>query len=435
MPAQNDTWWHLREGELLWHRGAGPLRDYFSHTVYGGNWENREWLSQVLFYGLYRTGGLPLLTGILACAVVAAWSFSWRLAPGRASWRAVLTAAAATAASPDWALRPQVLSFFFVGLTAFLITRRRLLWLPPVFLVWANLHGGVVLGWLLLGVAVMLTVVGGRRRDAVQVTATAVVSFLLTGLTPLGTTLWTGTLAAVQRMRAFDIAEFHSPRLTDVALLPFWIMTAALLVLIVAAKPWVPGSPARHFVVAGAAGLLPLALVSSRSISAMLLLAVPAVILLAESVVPAQAPTDRGERPTQNAIVLGLAVLSAAGVVMYGWAAPALRLHWHPLPEGAAAAIESCRPNLYNRFDEGGYIIWFAPAQRVFVDSRFDPYPADLLHEHVRVEASGDYTSLFQRFGIHCAFLPRESVLSQRLGGDGWKATYDRDGWVVLQKD
>ena len=62
MPAQGDTWWQLRAGQEMWRTRDVLLRDTFSHTVNGAPWPNHEWLSQVLFYGAYEAGGLPLLT-------------------------------------------------------------------------------------------------------------------------------------------------------------------------------------------------------------------------------------------------------------------------------------------------------------------------------------------------------------------------------------
>ena len=68
MPAQHDTWWLLRAGHDMWAAGHVLLTDTFSHTVYGAAWPNHEWLSELLFYGVYALGGLPLLT--LASALV-----------------------------------------------------------------------------------------------------------------------------------------------------------------------------------------------------------------------------------------------------------------------------------------------------------------------------------------------------------------------------
>ena len=137
MPAQNDTWWHLREGELLW-RGGAPLTDQFSHTVVGGYWPDREWLSQVVFYLLFRAGGLPLVTGALAALVTGAWYLSWRLMTGPWSERVLLVALGVVASSIQWSVRPQIFTFFFVSATAFLLARKVYWPLPLVFLIWAK---------------------------------------------------------------------------------------------------------------------------------------------------------------------------------------------------------------------------------------------------------------------------------------------------------
>src|SRR5437016_9923697 len=84
MPAQNDTWWHLRAGHDTWNARRVLLRDTFSYTTNAAFWPNHEWLSQVIFFALYAVGGLPLLTIACATAVVGAWAIAWRLAPGSA---------------------------------------------------------------------------------------------------------------------------------------------------------------------------------------------------------------------------------------------------------------------------------------------------------------------------------------------------------------
>ena len=139
MPAQNDTWWQMRAGQEMWQTRHVLLHDTFSHTVYGAYWPNHEWLSQVLFYGLYTVGGLPLLTIVSATAVIAAWLLVWRLTPGT-MFQVHADRARDCSASTLWGPCPQVLSLFLLALTITLLTSRRYIWLPVVFLLWANLH-------------------------------------------------------------------------------------------------------------------------------------------------------------------------------------------------------------------------------------------------------------------------------------------------------
>ena len=52
-----------------------------------------------------------------------------------------------------WVLRPHVLTLFLLAVLLTLLVRERWRWIPPLFLLWANAHGGVVLGGLVLAAA------------------------------------------------------------------------------------------------------------------------------------------------------------------------------------------------------------------------------------------------------------------------------------------
>src|SRR5262249_5765456 len=142
------------------------LRDTFSHTAFGSFWPNHEWLSQAIFYALYALGGLPLLTLAAGAAVVGGWAIVWRQTPASPRTRFLLISSVVVAACGTWSPRPQVLSLLLTMVTIALLRTRRYAWLPVVFLVWANLHGAVVMGvWLLAAaVAVSLCEIVTARR-------------------------------------------------------------------------------------------------------------------------------------------------------------------------------------------------------------------------------------------------------------------------------
>ena len=57
MPAQNDTFWHLRAGADIWRTGQIPRIDNYSFTFVGAPWPDHEWLAQALmFAALPRRG-------------------------------------------------------------------------------------------------------------------------------------------------------------------------------------------------------------------------------------------------------------------------------------------------------------------------------------------------------------------------------------------
>ena len=59
MPAQNDTFWHLRAGQDIWRTHQIPRVDHYSHTFPGAPWPDHEWLAQALMYGDLPPGGMP----------------------------------------------------------------------------------------------------------------------------------------------------------------------------------------------------------------------------------------------------------------------------------------------------------------------------------------------------------------------------------------
>src|SRR5205809_6402424 len=82
MPAQNDTFWHLRAGADIWRTGQVPRVDSYSHTFPGAPWPDHEWLAQVLMFGLHRLGGMPALKLAAALAVWAATAIVYGLMVG-----------------------------------------------------------------------------------------------------------------------------------------------------------------------------------------------------------------------------------------------------------------------------------------------------------------------------------------------------------------
>ena len=432
MPAQNDTWWQLRTGEAMWQSGQIMMRDEFTHTVAGGYWPNHEWLTQVIFYGAFRAGGMPLLTALCAAAVVTAWFLVSLLTPGTTLTRLLLIGCGAGFTTPAWSLRPQTFSLALFAATLWILVRRRFLWaLPPLFLVWANLHGAVATGGLLLVAAAAASAVIAREQ-LVKLFAIGLLCFAATTTTPLGFSFWLEIPESLQRLKAYEVIEWRAPSLTNPADFPFWIIVGALGVLIwrrrEALRTWEPA-----FLTLASALTLILAFRSTRNFSTFLLCAVPtAGLLLAEPA--SHAPTISTSRATMRPLILAVCTLASASFIAFAWWLPLPRLAWHPMSEEMRAAIAACEGPLYNRYDEGGYIIWFLKGRRVFMDSRQDPFPEEMVLDQIQLERSGDYQSMFDRYRIGCALTPDRSPLAHRLVLDGWSRRRAGDGWAVFSR-
>ena len=173
VPISPDMWWHLRCGQVQWQTKSVIQSDLFSHTAHGTPWVNQSWLPQLMMYGLYALGGLPALALSVAALVAATFGFVLATAQSKGRydtfWRAFVVLWAAISTGRVWAARPHLTTFLLTAVWTCLLDRQRrkgdgvgvLAWLPPLMAVWANCHGGYVVGFLLLGAEI-----GGRILDA-----------------------------------------------------------------------------------------------------------------------------------------------------------------------------------------------------------------------------------------------------------------------------
>jgi hypothetical protein len=479
MPAQSDTWWQLRTGEDIWRSGRIILHDELTHTVAGRYWPNHEWLTQVVFYGTYRLGGLPLLTAVCAAAVVATWLIVWSLTPGPALLRLMLVFCGAAFSTAAWSLRPQVFTSALLATTLWILVRRRFLWiLPPLFLIWANLHGGVAAGGLLIVAAILSSAILAPRQQTLKLIGIGVLCLAATAATPLGFSLWFEIPTSLGRLKTYGVTEWLSPSLANPIEVPFWMMAIGLCVVVFMRRKALRSLDAATLMLAGML-TLGLALRSARNIPLFFICAIPALAtLLHEPAVrpsaqktpasakgsgatppasakgsgatppasakgfgatpPASAKgfgaTTRQQLPALAAAVLAVWVLVGGTVVAYAWRTRLPGLGWEPLPEETIAAINACEGPLYNRYDEGGYLTWFLKDRKVFIDSRQDPFPRDFVLDQLRVEETGDYASTFRRYAISCALARDGSLLSRRLEQDGWRPHPGARPWTVYSR-
>ena len=88
----------------------------------------------------------------VAVLVVVAFAFVYPQMEGAPFLRAFVIVLAATASSVIWSPRPQMLSFALLGVTGYIVYLfkwrqvNRLWVLIPLFVLWANVHGGLCAG-------------------------------------------------------------------------------------------------------------------------------------------------------------------------------------------------------------------------------------------------------------------------------------------------
>lgn len=434
-PIQSDTWWQLRAGRDMVASGQVLLTDTYSHTASGAFWSNHEWFAEVVFYAVYSVGGLGLVTVFSAALIAAGWMFSWAMRQGPSRPAFIVFLCALVSSSGWWEPRPHAFSLLFIPMTVFLLERGRVIWLPLVFFIWAQCHGGVLLGLALVAVGLSAGVMIDRRtllRAAVVLFTCA----LAMTATPLGIHFWTEIPRSLSRINQYTLDEWLRPGLTEAVLIPFWLIAAAYGVALAREarrlRHMAAGDAALH---ACALLLLLGALNAVRNVGPFLMLACPALtrLLLANSSSGIESPGR--ERTLPNLLLQGTAVASVAFILMTAYRDAWPRLEWNPVPQAAWAALNECPGNLYNRYDEGGMLLWFAPERKVFLDGRQDPFSPALVLEHIEMETGRrDYKATFARHDIGCAFLPVTSPVAAALKDSHWMPVHQSAEWVVLRR-
>lgn len=157
------TGWHIRDGERILETHAFPHTDSFSSTMSGRPWYAWEWLFDVAIAGVHHWMGLNGVVFFGALVIAAAFALLFRFTMRRGGSLPVtiiLLVLAIGASTIHLFARPHVLSWLLTVIwfraldsseSAATGKDHRLFWLPVLMLLWANVHGGFLLGFALLG--------------------------------------------------------------------------------------------------------------------------------------------------------------------------------------------------------------------------------------------------------------------------------------------
>lgn len=152
-----DLWWHLATGKMILETHSVPRVDPFSYTFANRPWTNHEWLSEVIFYDCYKYFGENSLAYLKIGILLAGYTILFL-----GLWRTVRSSLLAYAAGlctlivsePFLDVRPHIFTLFLTPVLLVLLTsmnRRALFVLPPLMLLWVNLHGGAIFGFMVMG--------------------------------------------------------------------------------------------------------------------------------------------------------------------------------------------------------------------------------------------------------------------------------------------
>jgi hypothetical protein len=471
-----DVWWHIRAGEEVLRTGVVPRVDTWSIVGDGRPWTSQDWLANVILAAGNALGpwGQTALSMLFGTVTVASFWILWRAIVLRVpdiGWasRVVWLSIGLALAGPVMGVRVQVLDLLMTAIVIWLLWRyltdpRRgwLVGLPVVAIVWANLHAGWVLLFLLGGAVV----VGEAFDRLTGRTLSGPVALSWNALRDLGVALGISAIVLVV-----------NPNGTDLYGYPF--MTVGITALNRYVMEWFPASidtlfgqlllafvvvgvvPAlffgrRNLRTADALILLGLTVMAYQAIRFLLITGPVGAAIVAVVLAPIISATPVGARWSRvlnrlekpRAGTLGAVNIALTGLLVFvGLAVAFVRVNpsaqeaeiARSLPAGAVAWMDEHHPGdrIFNRYEWGGYIGEHRPHQPIFMDGRADVYGDELLQMYVSIIGlRGDPQVAFDRYGIDHAVFPPDTPLAEWFDtSDRWQRAYADKTAVIWVRD
>jgi hypothetical protein len=427
--ADPDLWGHLKFGlDAIRDRGLTSIDPYsFTSDL---PWINHEWLSETAMAGAYLVGGVR---GVLALKIALVGGTF--LLIGRKALRAstpgkwwVLGSAALLSAPVTTTMRPQLWTVLFLSVVTTTVdwTPRRLvvLW-PLIFGLWANLHGGWIVGLGVVGAWTVGVALDTREWKRVwRLSAIWSLCLAATLISPYGMDLWRFIIQTVAVSRT-DISEWHPVWQKGATV---WVSSLLLAAVLVRRASW------------SWAALLPVLMLGAGSAKVGRLGGLWVIVALALLLPRWRSIAPSSPLPPAFAFTLAsVAFLPSALVAfkqtqclpIHGWRAPDVE---------AAGALLQVSGRLMVPFDWGQFAIWhFGPRLKVSFDGRRETVysPERMAEQHGL--ASGDLTiaPFIERERPEYVWVPRPEgeALAAHLVTSGYRTDVTTPRSIILTRN
>lgn len=457
--ADPDVWWHLKTGQAFVEQGSLHFPDAFAYTSSPTAGVLAEWLAQLVFYGAHALGGFLALELLVASVLTL---YCWltyrncqRLLRGDEGKAILVTLACGLLASIS-AARPHLFTFLlFAVLLSLLLDfkyagRTRHFWLlPPIFLLWANLHGGYFIGLALLALFLASEWLQHywRRAHALpkdglrRLTLWAGLGFLATAVNPHHVHYWLYPFemlfvsSDMQNIQEWLSPDFHEPLMLYFLLLVFLFFMALLHARrrFDLTEILVPGM----FIAA--------AFISRRNIPLAALAIAPFLALalherdyLRQEQHAATRQLGSVENRLNWLLLLMATLMLALGLPKMQ--AQSEKIHTALVPVAAADFIEQhhIQGRMFNTHHYGGYLIYrFAPQRQVFLFGRHDVFPAGFTRDYFAMYGgASNWRQLLDKYAIDYLLIENQAPLRQLLlAGHDYRLVYEDKHNSVLLRD
>jgi hypothetical protein len=446
--ADSDPGWHRRNGEWMIQHHAIVRENNLLHT-HQGPFVSMEWLSEVVYAAAGNQFGWSGVVLVAATLIATTYWLLHRqlLADGcDALLATVLVLVAMLAGSMHWLARPLLFTHLLTLVFAWQLrgfqqgrvsARQVFLFLPPLMVLWVNLHGAFMTGLVLVATYTLGSACSAWWQSNSYIKSRTLAVLLLVCLAasfanPNGWKLHAQILSFLHSPELSNLTtEFASPNFHTVGMHGFLLLLLVLGVTLMVVRP---SLSATEVLLVGGWGCL--ALFSARNVPIFALVVTP---LLAHWLTDFTR-TERGslwrqryrERATRmttldrlaggalpiTAVILGLLFILAAPRITGGDPILTTEFPAGRYPTGVVAHLrehpEIVHGEMFNTFSWGGYLDFALPERRAFFDAEF--YSVELWRDFQTMsEPKRGWEDVFTKYHIGWTILPVQHPLNRIL--------------------
>jgi len=454
---------HIIIGKIIVTEHTIPKIDIFSFTKTGQSLTTTEWLSEALYaisYLFMGLNGVVLLAAIVIAITITlifretvVQSNSFLVAGLLAFW-------AIPATFFHWLARPHLFSWLVLAIWVPMINRmaygkKLAIWqFPLIMLIWANLHGGFIVGFMVwfayLAGWIVDYLLNKDSRPSIDIfkrlLAVGGLSFIVSLINPSRLKLWSNVFGHVSDSTLMQLQidwrspDFHAPNVW-----PF-LLLIALMLFALAIQKRKPSSGQLFLLI----GLTLFGLYSVRNIPFFVIACSP---ILGGLLDPKFADTNilgKISKTIQNMdaslrgvtwSLLAVLLIGAALLSEQKFDSQNLGNTFSPdkFPVQAAdwLAVNPQAGNMFNEFTWGGYLLYrLWPEQHVFIDGQTDFYGAELVNEYLTtIRVQDGWQDILQKYDVAWAIIPTNfpmvRVLQDKLD---WQIIYQDQTATILRK-
>ncbi len=463
--------WHLRIADQMWETGQFIHQEPFCFPTEGNPWVTKSWLADILFRLVYAWGGLNGLAVLttLTMALALRLLYTRMLRDGLPGLVAAFWIAVALAGTAGfWVARPNIFTFVGLVLVAHIcehfhagkIRFAKTLWLLPIFLLWVNLHGGYLAGFLVLGITLAVECLvwlfgsslqkrTAARRRLWRLGCVCLLVFAVTLINPngLGLHLWNYHLLSDSYVQTHTTTEWLPPDFSDPGTLVFEGLMLLLLALALLGRHrlgllavllnlvWL------HFALGGDryTGLWVVIVIPGMALMSLRIPWLRGKVIYLTSKLSDEARQSLEESPQQAPCLVSL-VFAAVLLFASHWMGGYTRHQ----PGGLIATealdrlleIQHGEP-VFHDANWGGYLTWHGwdlePRFKTFMDDRTDVHPRSLMENYFTIlGAQPGWQDLLNEHKIELICVRTDSSLAEKATASGAWTELGRHGEAVI---